>query len=91
MTMLTTLIAAALAAAAPAAAGQTPDPHAGHGKHGMTGELHGDMCKDCKSDKGCCEHKGADGNAMDCCKEMASADKANCCAEHAHHGEQKAK
>ena len=84
--MLTTLIAAALAAAAPAPAGQTADPHADHAKHGMTGALHGDMCKDCKPGEGAAkhEHKGADGKAIECCKDKAK------CADHAeHHGEHK--
>lgn len=79
--MFTTLIAAALAAAAPAA-----DPHAGHhGGHHPAGHTE-------QSGKGCCEHKGADGKAMECCKGKAEADKAKCCAghaDHAKHGENK--
>ena len=78
--MFTTLIAAALAAAAPAPAGQAPDPHA-HAKHGMTGAMHGDMCKDCKSGEGAAKQAGC------CCKGAAGADKGKCCAEH--HGERK--
>ena len=72
--MFTTLIAAALAAAAPAA-----DPHAGHhaGHHPADHTKH--------DGKGCCDHKGADGKAMECCKGKSEADKAKCCAEHADH------
>ena len=78
--MLTTLIAAALAAAAPVPAGQTPDPHADHAKHGMTGALHGNMCKDCKPGEHAAKHecKGADGKMMECCQDKAGADKAKC-------------
>ncbi|MEO7602437.1 MAG: hypothetical protein ABIS39_04125 [Sphingomicrobium sp.] len=71
--MLTTLIAAALAAAAPAApapAGQTPDPHADHAKHGMTGALHGEMCKDCKSGEGAAKPDGKKDGC--CCKDKSS-------------------
>ncbi len=77
--MLTTLIAAALAAAAPAPApaGQTANPHADHAKHGMTGALHGDMCKDCKPGEGAAKHEGMkDGGGCGCCKDKAGADKA---------------
>ena len=79
--MLTTLIAAALVAAAPAPAGQVADPHAGHGKHGMAGAMHGEMCKDCKSGEGAAKHQGC----CCCCKDVAGADKAKCCAEHGEH------
>ena len=81
--MFTTLIAAALAAAAPAAA-PSADPHAGHHPAGHQDKGHHDG-------KGCCDHKGADGKAMECCKGTAEADKAKCCAGHAGHGEHKAK
>lgn len=85
--MFTTLIAAALAAAAPAAA--SADPHAGHHPAGHQG---GHEHKAGHDGKGCCDHKGADGKAMECCKGKTEADKAKCCAEHgdhAKHGEHK--
>ena len=74
--MLTTLIAAALAAAAPAVpAGPTADPHADHAKHGMTGALHGEMCKDCKSGEGAAKHEGMKaGGGCGCCKDKAGAE-----------------
>lgn len=76
--MLMTLIAAALAAAAPAA-GQAPDPPAGHGKHAMTGALHGEMCNDCKPGEHADKHEGkAKDAACACCKDG-----------HAKHQEQK--
>jgi hypothetical protein len=74
--MFTTLVAAALAAAAPGAV-PSADPHAGHHPAGQEKGQH--------EGKGCCDHKGADGKAMECCKGK-EADKAKCCAEHAHHG-----
>ena len=69
-----TFIAMALAAAAPAPAADSHAGHAGHtGQHPQghpAGEEH----------KGCCDHAAK----MECCKDMADADKAKpCCAEHA--------
>lgn len=78
--MFATLIAAALAAAAPAAA-PSADPHAGHHPAGHGGKGH--------EGKGCCDHKMAEGKPMDCCKDVAKADKAKCCAEHGQHGDHK--
>ena len=80
--MFTTLIAAALAAAAPAAV-PSADPHAGQHPAGHDKGHH--------EGKGCCDHKSADGKTMECCKGKAEADKAKCCAEHAKHGDHKAK
>ena len=77
--MFTTLIAAALAGAS--AAAPSADPHAGHHPAGHSDKHDG---------KGCCDHEGADGKAMECCKGKATADKAKCCAGHSeHHGAHK--
>lgn len=80
--MFTTLIAAALAAAAaPAAGAQPADPHAVHHPAGHDEGGH----KAADEGKGCCDHNGSDGKMMGCCKDMAEADKAKCCAEHVDH------
>ena len=73
--MITSFIAAALAAAAPVALAQPADAHAEHAGHAQ-----GRLGEHDKMD--CCKHMQSDAK-MDCCKDMAAADKAKCCAEHA--------
>lgn len=71
--MFTMIFAAALAAGQPAAAA---DPHA---HHGMTGAVHGEMCKDCKDKAG---KKMTAEECKECCKDMSEAEKAACMAKH---------
>jgi len=70
--MITTLIAAAIAAAVPAT-GNAPaaDGHAQHEQH-KSGQHEG---------MDCCKHMK--GETKDCCKDMAAAEKAKCCEDRA--------
>ena len=78
--MITTLIAAALAAAAPAAPTQPADAHARHDQH-PAGQHQG---------MDCCKHMK--GETRDCCKDKPAPEKAKCCADraanHAEHHKQ---
>ena len=69
--MKTLIAAIALTIALPAAANiQAAQPHAGHSQH--QGMDHG-------KDKGCCDHKGADGKPMECCEKGMKDGKMECC------------
>jgi hypothetical protein len=70
------IAAAALVIAAPVAAQTAPASHAEHGGGEHEGE----------HKSGCCDHKTADGSAMDCCKPGADGKPAPCCDKHAEHG-----
>ena len=70
----------ALPAAANAQAAQHGDHNAQHeGNHAQhQGMDHG------KEHKDCCDHKGANGKSMDCCKEKQG--KMDCCDKHEQQG-----
>jgi hypothetical protein len=76
--MKTFIAAIALTIALPAAANAQGAPAADQHAHHQ-GMDHG------KEHKDCCEHKGADGKVMDCCKEK-DGKKPSCCEKHGQKG-----